>query len=628
MLEFFRKLGATKASKVFLTLLALSFVAWGVSGYLVHVTGESAISVGGTEISAQQLDNVYRQKVARVAQVLGHAPSTEELAGARIAEGVVAEAIGRAVLRQASTQLGLMAPIKALQEEIAAMPAFRNDEGGFDPARYRAALAQIGRTPEQFEQEMGQDLSVRLLSQLVHVAKVQPAALAPQAALDGATLELSVATVPPLVSGGVGEPTADDLKRHYELNQKLYEKPEKRSFTVLEISKASIAKTVTISPEQVEKEYKDNLANFAKPETRTVRHILLDSEIKAKEVASQIHNLADFEKLANAESKDPGNQGKGGALGDISKDSVVPEFGNAAFAAKAGEMVGPVKSAYGWHLVWVEKIIAPHTQSFDEVKAQIEQQIRDNESEDALNTLLKSVDDKVAGGENLTKVAEATGLKAEPVAMVGATDQSVAPDILAAAFSTEMGQVSTPINREENGVAYVEVTAVVPAQVPPLEEIKDRVAADWKKTQETLAAKAASEKVMAAVRAQSARSVADAVAQSGVAGVQVSSLEVKDLKDVPEWLHRVLLDVFQLPVGATLPTVVAAQDGWHVVRLTKRTLDKPDAKALDAYAGAYQQRLQADVEALVVAEMQRDAKVECHAPRLRQVFGRDVSCQY
>lgn len=632
-MHYFRKLAATKVSKVFLTLLALSFVAWGVSGYLVHVTGDSAISVGSEEVSAQQLDNVYRQRVNKMTEVLGRAPTTEELAASQIAENVMSEMLARSVLRQAASKLGLLASVKALQEEIAASPAFRNEDGGFDPARYRAMLSRIGRTPEQFEQEMGQDLSVRLLGQLVRVGNVKPEALAPQAALDGATLELAVATVPARLPVEVKAPADADLKQYYELNQKIYEVPEKRSFSIMEISRESLAKSVTIAPEQVEKEYKDNMANFAVPETRTVRHILVESEAKAAAEAAKIHSVADFAREADAVSRDPGNKddkgnGKGGLLGDIAKDSVVPEFGNAAFAAKPGTMVGPVKTGFGWHLIWVEKVNEPHTKAFAEVKDQIEKQMRDGESQDALDTLLKSVDDKVAAGENLAKIAGETGLKAEPVAMASANQQGVEPEFLMAAFATEMGQVSAPVTMGDSGMAYVEVTAVVPAHVPPLDEIKDRVIADWTNTQKTLAAKEASEKVMAAVRAQSVRSVPDAVAQAGVPGVQVSTVEVKDLKDVPQWLHRVLLDVFQLPVGATLPTVVQADDGWHVVRLVKRTLATPDAKGLENYAAEYHQRLQADVEALVISQLQREAKVECHSERLQQVFGRPVSCSY
>jgi hypothetical protein len=83
-----------------------------------------------------------------------------------------------------------------------------------------------------------------------------------------------------------------------------------------------------------------------------------------------------------------------------------------------------------------------------------------------------------------------------------------------------------------------------------------------------------------------------------------------------------------LPVGATLPTVVGAEDGLRVLRLTRRTLDTPDAKALDAYAASYHARFQTDVEALIVSELQRKAEVVCHGERLKQVFGRDVSCGY
>ena len=89
------------------------------------------------------------------------------------------------------------------------------------------------------------------------------------------------------------------------------------------------------------------------PEVRA-RHILVESEDEAKAVAEQIKKGADFSELAKKETKDPSGTANGGDLGYFGKDQMVPEFAEAAFKMKPGEVSEPVKTAFGWHVIKVE----------------------------------------------------------------------------------------------------------------------------------------------------------------------------------------------------------------------------------------------------------------------------------
>lgn len=626
MLSSFRKFGATRTSKALLIILTGSFAAWGIGGYLMHSSGYAGVSVNGEDISITRLDEAYKQRVNAVAQALGQKPGADELAQMHLAENVVNEAVARTILRQTAANLGLVAAMKQLQEEIAGNPIFHNDSGAFDPARYRALVQRIGKTPEQFEQEMAQDLGVRLLGQTIRVDTVSPSALAPLAALEKATLTLQIATLTPAQAGKIEAPSDKDLQQFYELNQKLYTKPEKRSFSVLTLDRATVAPTIDVSDEQARKEYDANPTAFALPEKRTVRHILVDTEDKAKALVPQIKSLADFEKVANAHSTDPGNKGQGGLLGSIAKGDVVPAFGDAAFALAPSTLSKPVQSPFGWHLIWVEKVDPARNRDFAEVKDEIKGHLKASETDDALADMARKVDEKVAAGDSLASIAKSLGLKADPIAQVTADDQSVDPRLLEAGFSTAQDAVSAPIPTKDGGATYVQVTAVTLATVPPLAELKDRVAKDWTALQTTLAVQKASDKVLAAARAPGVRDLGASVANSGVSGVTVQTLRVASLEQVPEWLHRRLLDVFQQPEGAVLPTAVKDGDDWHIVRLAKREMANPTQADLESVAKVYQQRLQADVEALVVAYLQGTAKVKCNQANLKQVFGREISC--
>ena len=79
-------------------------------------------------------------------------------------------------------------------------------------------------------------------------------------------------------------------------------------------------------------------------------HILIPDEKKAKDLKARIDAGEDFADLAKKWSHCPSKK-KGGDLGWFKKGDMVPEFEAAAFAAKTGDVVGPVKTQFGWHII-------------------------------------------------------------------------------------------------------------------------------------------------------------------------------------------------------------------------------------------------------------------------------------
>jgi hypothetical protein len=88
-------------------------------------------------------------------------------------------------------------------------------------------------------------------------------------------------------------------------------------------------------------------------ELRTVRHILVESEDEAQQIVAELGDGADFGELAEERSIDPGSGPLGGDLGANARGAFVPEFDEAAWAADVGEVVGPVESPFGFHVIEV-----------------------------------------------------------------------------------------------------------------------------------------------------------------------------------------------------------------------------------------------------------------------------------
>jgi peptidyl-prolyl cis-trans isomerase C len=142
------------------------------------------------------------------------------------------------------------------------------------------------------------------------------------------------------------------------------------------------------SDKEIQNYYEKNKeAQFTTPEQRCVRHILFnkDQKEKAEEVKQKLENGGDFAKLAKEYSQDPGSAEKGGDLGCLGKGETVPEFEQAAFGAKQGEIVGPVKTEFGYHILKVTDVKAEQARSLKEVESQIRSQLATEKQSEAFN---------------------------------------------------------------------------------------------------------------------------------------------------------------------------------------------------------------------------------------------------
>jgi peptidyl-prolyl cis-trans isomerase C len=126
--------------------------------------------------------------------------------------------------------------------------------------------------------------------------------------------------------------------------------------------------------EAMKKVYEEAAKQITTDQEVHARHILVESEDEAKQVAEELKKGADFAELAKKKSKDPGAS-DGGDLGFFTKDQMVPEFSAVAFAMEPGKISDPVKSQFGWHIIKVEEKRNRQAPGFEQVKPQIEQYV-------------------------------------------------------------------------------------------------------------------------------------------------------------------------------------------------------------------------------------------------------------
>lgn len=126
------------------------------------------------------------------------------------------------------------------------------------------------------------------------------------------------------------------------------------------------------TPEKLKELYLEELKQIERQDEVHARHILVRTEKEANDILIQLKAGADFKMLANAKSLDAEGD-NGGDLGYFQKNMMIPEFGEAVFALKKGQVSAPIKTPFGWHIVLVEDRRLASPPSFDEVQDQLRQ---------------------------------------------------------------------------------------------------------------------------------------------------------------------------------------------------------------------------------------------------------------
>lgn len=236
-------------------------------------------------------------------------------------------------------------------------------------------------------------------------------------------------------------PTEEDFNK--QLAQ-VGQSPEKVAETIKKMLQqqrwveSQVADKVTVNPEDAQKFYNDNKQEFKEDASVKASHILIrvdenapEDVVKQKQAeAAKIAALAskkgaDFAALAKQYSEEPGAKESGGDLGFFTKDRMVPEFAEAAFSQKVGQVSQPVHTQFGWHVIKVTDTKEARVLPFDEVKNDLTNYLKRNKQREAVQNLIKELRDS-AKVENNLPPAPAPETSVAPVAPI---DAATAPTV-------------------------------------------------------------------------------------------------------------------------------------------------------------------------------------------------------
>jgi len=182
--------------------------------------------------------------------------------------------------------------------------------------------------------------------------------------------------------GGSDKKYQDTLKQQGLTEEQARE--EVRASLISEELFKKVTGDVKVSQKEIRSYYDSHKTQYGQPESREVRHILVQKKALADQLYAQLKSGANFAALAKRYSKDPGSASNGGKL-TVSKGQTVPEFDKTAFELKKGQLSAPIKTQYGYHIIQALSDVKPaQTTPLSKVEASIRQQLEQQQKNDAM----------------------------------------------------------------------------------------------------------------------------------------------------------------------------------------------------------------------------------------------------
>jgi peptidyl-prolyl cis-trans isomerase D len=609
---------------IVLGTLALIFAAWGAYGIVnLNVGGSStyAAEAGSQKVSIEAARNAWINQQTQFQQRLGGEipPAQKALMQDRILESLIREAL----LTERAHELGYRVSEQNIREAILNEPAFQI-EGKYSPEVARERLAQAGISEAAFETELRSALQRGQLENGIALSDFQtPAEIQRSRTLQNEQREVRYALLP--ADKYSADIQVDDaaVQAYYKAHQAEYMTPESAQLQYAELRLDQLAAQVKPTDADIQAAYDKNKDRYNEPEKRHGRHILIpigkdDAAAKkqAEDVLAQAKAGKDFAALAKQYSQDPGSADKGGDLGWADRNQFVGPFSDALFSMNPGELRGPVKTEFGYHIIRLDEVQAGKTKPLESVRPEIEAELKRNAATDRFGELQEQIQAKVEqGGMNdLNALAKEFNLQTGEIAKFlrgpgGAPLGAAQPiqDIVFGEPPLQPGKIGGPTVLGEDRLVLVKVTEHSKPQPAPIAEVRDGIVAAIKKERGTQAALKAAQDGQA--KLQAGTSFDDVAKQLGLSAEPARFISRTD-STIPLQLRDV---VFSSPKPTDKPVyrmVTMQTGGAALVAITKLNTDQAEGDKDKLVARLQQQAMQVKQDAARHGQADAEAYVE------------------
>jgi peptidyl-prolyl cis-trans isomerase D len=487
MLQSFREQSGKWFIKVLFGAIIASFMVWGI-GDIIRSVGQNRpiAKVGSHSIAYDQYASALQQEISRIQQMIKGRVTPAQLKEIGLYQQVLDQLINQAVLEQELEKSNLSASDSLIRNQIHSMPAFQQD-GIFNRQLFQDLLRHNNLRESGFLSNVKQSLlGQQLLAPLV-IGMNLPAFY--QEILFKALNEKKVFSVVLLPLDKVQlkqNPTQEELKLYYSQKREQYTVPEHRMISLVLIQAKNLLSQIPITEEDIKQEYEKQTAQFTKPEKRAVKSLTYATEEQALQAAKLVNSGKPIEMIPRIH---PG--GKFDDLGIVEKSALAEVAADVVFKLELDRASEVVNTGFGYLVYQVTKIEPETLQSFNEVRNQIQENLRLQKFGDTLQELRNKIEDSLAGGAKLEEVAKANQLTIEIIpafdqkgqtatgtAVLTSVPAEVKKQIIEQTFNTDENAQSAVIEADPQTSFVLQVDKIHLSYTPEFEAVKANVEKD------------------------------------------------------------------------------------------------------------------------------------------------------
>ncbi|MEO1247469.1 MAG: SurA N-terminal domain-containing protein [Pseudomonadota bacterium] len=526
MLQNIREKFTGTFALVVLVLLAIPFVFVGVGANYSFFGGSSAAEVDGEEINLGLFEARYRDFVQNNPSLATASDAQRQQVRRSILDNLVYEQLIENYLNEHGYRIGDEQVIEAIRS----IPDFQTD-GQFDREAYNAVLQANRLNNADFElSQRGGLRRQQLQLAIAATAFVTPAEYRRYINLIAEQRLVTTATFSPELLTGDIEIGDEAVAGYYEENPTLFQTPESADVEYVMISRDDVAADIEVSEEEIAIYYEENKYRYLQDEQREARHILITfgddevvAEATARDLLARINAGESFAELASEFSEDPGTAAQGGSFGALPRSQFPPELGAAVFAIGEGEVDGPIRTDFGYHLVKLDGVLTQGAMPLEQVRAELTNEIRERDVDAAFRALENELGNALFDSSDIQVAAEAIG--AEVLTAAGITrsggepfgQNQVAIDTIFSEAVLSGGATSELVELDNDRAVVLRVSEYNEASRQALDEVREQIRGILTAAETERRLRARAEELLAGVEAGAEfRSAADA------AGAEVS----------------------------------------------------------------------------------------------------------
>jgi len=493
MLNTLRKKINSTFSIIFVLLLAASFAFWGVGDIFSSKNNPALATVDNQEVTANEFITTYKRILSELNKNT-QGQITEEVARSiGLPRQTLAQLINEKIIDIEVNKANIILPDEYLKKLIQSSNLFKDQFGSFSKQQFEYVLRQLGMEDKTYFNEIRKSiLRDQIRATFSYKNDITPIIENIYYNIRNENRSIKTVNISASAFKNDAIPKNSEIQNKLNTDKELYMKPEFRSFTLVSLKPDDLLMDININEEDIIAEYNNYPEKYNISEKREVFLINLQDDQIANNFVRKINNSNNSSDLKENFIKAVVNETKQDSdsinLGLIEYNDLPPEVSDSVFKAELNKLVGPEKTPFGWRVFLINKIEAEIITKYEDVKIQIEKELKVNVALEKMYDLGNIFYDEIASGNQIQEAAlsiNASIIEFNHTDVNGmdlngniVNDLPPYPNILKTVFSTNVNNTSELISTIGNTMYAIQVNDIIYEQTMTIDEAKDKIIKD------------------------------------------------------------------------------------------------------------------------------------------------------